>query len=124
MRHWVRGEARAEIVSPWPQRLVAVALGGSVATPALGIEADVVPVTNLAELKGLTADQVKGRIVFFTRRMLRTHDGSGYGTAVAERGRGAIEAAKLGAAAVVIRSAGTSTSRIAHTGGMRYERTA
>jgi len=122
VRHWVRGEARAEIVTPWPQRLVAVALGGSVATPASGIEAEVVPVTNLTELKGMKADQVSGRIVFFTRRMLRTHDGSGYSTAVAERSRGAAEAAKLGARAVVIRSAGTSTSRIAHTGGMRYEK--
>jgi hypothetical protein len=54
--------------------------------------------------------------------MLRTHDGSGYGTAVAERSRGPSEAAKLGAVAVVIRSAGTSTSRIAHTGGTRYEK--
>src|SRR5215831_13667922 len=122
VRHWIRGEAKAEIVTPWPQRLVAVALGGSVATPASGIEAEVVPVTNLTELKSMKADQVGGRIVFFTRRMLRTHDGSGYGTAVAERSRGAAEAAKLGAKAVVIRSAGTSTSRIAHTGGMRYEK--
>jgi hypothetical protein len=55
--------------------------------------------------------------------MLRTHDGSGYGTAVAERSRGAMEAGRLGAAAVVIRSTGTSTSRIAHTGAMRYEKT-
>lgn len=118
---WIRGEAHAEIVSPWPQRLVAVSLGGSVGTPAGGIEAEVVPVTSLDELKTLPAERVKDRIVFFTGRMQRTSDPSGYGTAVRVRGRGAIEAGKLGAAAVVIRSVGTSRNRVAHTGAMRYE---
>jgi hypothetical protein len=62
---------------------------------------------------------VQGRIVFFTQRMQRTHDGAGYGTAVAVRGRGAFEASRLGAAAVVIRSIGTDGNRHAHTGAMR-----
>ena len=35
---WTRGEARVEILSPFPQPLEVVALGGSMATPADGIE--------------------------------------------------------------------------------------
>jgi carboxypeptidase Q len=118
---WTRGEARAEILAPWPQRLVAVALGGSVGTRPGGIEADVVAVTNLDELKALPAEAVKGRIVFFTNRMARTPDVAGYGNAVPVRSQGAAEAGKLGAVGVVIRSVGTSSSRVAHTGGMRYD---
>jgi len=119
--HWIRGEAHAEIVAPWAQPMVAVALGGSEATPPGGLEAEVFAVASLEELRTIPAERVRGRIVFFHGRMLRTLDGAGYGKAVAVRSRGAIEAAKLGAAGVVIRSVGTSSDRIAHTGGMRYE---
>ena len=119
--HWIRGTAQAEILAPWPQPLVSVALGGSIATPPEGIEAEVVSVTTLEELKTLAPGDVAGRIVFFTNRMLRTRDVSGYAAAVKVRGSGAAAAAKLGAAAVVIRSIGTSSDRIAHTGGMRFE---
>jgi len=118
---WVRGEASAQITAPWPQPLTVVALGGSVSSPAGGLEADVVPVTSLDELKLRPARDIAGRIVFFTGRMERSRDGSGYGKAVAARGRGAAESARLGAVAMVMRSSGTSTARIAHTGSMRME---
>ena len=118
---WVRGACEVSVVAPWPQKLVAEALGGSVGTPAEGIEAEIVPVTNLEELAQGDSTRFAGRIVFFTGRMERTRDGSGYGRAVAVRGRGAGEAGKRGALAVVIRSVGTDHDRIAHTGGMRYE---
>ncbi|MGZ8312702.1 MAG: peptidase M28 family protein, partial [Allosphingosinicella sp.] len=39
---WVRGEERAEIVSPFPQPLVVTALGNSGATPQRGLEAEVI----------------------------------------------------------------------------------
>lgn len=117
--HWVRGEARAEIVTPWPQRLAVAALGGSVATPPGGIEAAVVPVANIAELDALPRERVQGRIVFFTHRMERNRDGSGYGVAVEARSHGAAAAAKQGAVAMVMRSSGTSRTRTPHTGGQR-----
>jgi len=117
---WIRGEARAEITAPWPQTLAVAALGGSIATPAEGIEAEVVPVTTLDELKAQPRERIAGRIVFFTARMGRSRDGSGYGTTVPPRGSGAAEAAKLGAVAMVMRPAGTSTSRTPHTGAQRY----
>ncbi len=117
---WVRGEARAEITAPWPQVLVVAALGGSIGTPAEGVEAEVVPVTTLEELKAQPSERIAGRIVFFTARMERSRDGSGYGKTVPPRSTGAAEAAKLGAVAMVMRSAGTSTSRTPHTGAQRY----
>jgi len=117
---WIRGEARAEITAPWPQTLVVAALGGSVGTPAGGIEAEVVPVTTLDELKAQPRERIAGRIVFFTARMERSRDGSGYGKTVPPRSSGAAEAAKLGAVAMVMRPAGTSVSRTPHTGAQRW----
>jgi Zn-dependent M28 family amino/carboxypeptidase len=116
---WIRGEARAEITAPWPQTLAVAALGGSIATPAGGIEAEVVPVTTLDELKAQPRERIAGRIVFFTARMERSRDGSGYGKTVPPRSTGAAEAAKLGAVAMVMRPAGTSVSRTPHTGAQR-----
>ena len=52
--------------------------------------------------------------------MIRDKAGIGYGPVVRGRAKGAIEASKLGAAAVLIRSVGTGKSRFAHTGGMHY----
>lgn len=117
---WIRGEARAEITAPWPQALVVAALGGSIGTPAEGVEAEVVPVTTLDELKAQPRERIAGRIVFFTARMERSRDGSGYGKTVTPRGSGAAEAAKLGAVAMVMRPAGTSVSRTPHTGAQRW----
>lgn len=119
--HWERGTLEAEIVAPFPQQLVAVSLGGSIGTPEEGITAPVVMVENLEALSAMKPADVRGRIVFINERMRRERDGSGYGPAVAKRSRGAVEAARLGAVGVVIRTVGTSNNRIAHTGGMRYQ---
>lgn len=119
--HWIRGEARAEILSPWPQSLMVVALGGSVATPPAGIEAEVIAVRSLDELAKTPREQVAGKIVFFIGRMERTSDLSGYRGAVPVRSRGPSEAAKLGAVAAVIRTVGTSPERFPHTGALRYD---
>ena len=117
---WIRGDARAEIVAPWPQALAVAALGGSVATPADGIEAEVVSVASLDDLKAQPRERIAGRIVFFTARMDRSRDGSGYSRVVPPRSSGAAEAAILGAVAMVMRPAGTSASRTPHTGAQRY----
>jgi Zn-dependent M28 family amino/carboxypeptidase len=118
--HWVRGEAEFQVLAPWPQNVPTLALGGSVGTPAEGIEADAVMVKDLEALKDLPAGAVRDRIVFFSNRMERTRDGSGYGRAVTVRGAGPSAAAALGAIGVVIRSIGTSEERFPHTGSLRY----
>lgn len=118
---WLRGEGSVTLLSPWPHELVAVALGGSPGTSPAGVEAEVVAVSNLGELASLPPDRARGRIVFFTNRMLPTLDGSGYGAAVQIRSRGALEASKLGAVGVLIRTIGTAKHRFASTGGQRLE---
>jgi len=118
--HWVRGEAEFAVLTPWPQSMPTLALGGSVGTPAEGVEAEVLMVKDLEALKALPAGAVKDRIVFFAGRMERTRDGSGYGRAVTVRVAGPSAAAALGAQGVVIRSIGTSDERFAHSGALRY----
>jgi carboxypeptidase Q len=117
--HWERGRNAGEILSPWPQPVALTALGGSVATPTGGVEAEVLGVATLDELKKLDPAQAKGKILFVSQRMERTPDGSGYGAAVGMRGTGAAEAAKRGAVGLLIRSVGTDSNRLPHTGAMR-----
>lgn len=119
--HWERGEASAELVAPHAQRLHLAALGGSVATPEAGVEAEVIGVPTLEALQALPREQVEGRIVFYHKVMERTPSGKGYGKTVDVRRSGAAEAAKKGAVASLIRSVGTSDSRFPHTGAMRYD---
>ncbi|HEX8640317.1 MAG TPA: M28 family peptidase [Allosphingosinicella sp.] len=113
---WVRGEERAEIVSPFPQPLVVTALGNSGATPGRGIEAEVVEFDSVEALEAASDANVRGRIVFITHAMPRTQDGSGYGYFGAPRRQGPSIASRKGAAAVVVRSIGTDYHRNPHTG--------
>lgn len=116
---WERGQETASILSPYPQNLEITALGYSVATPAGGIEGEVVYFPELDALQA-TAQDLTGKIVFIDGRMEKAPDGAGYGPAGMKRRIGASEAAKHGAAAVLIRSVGTDSHRFPHTGGMRY----
>jgi carboxypeptidase Q len=116
---WERGEAAAEITAPFHRKLLVAALGSSESTPAGGLEAEVVRVSSLDELRALPDERVKGRIVFFDKVMERTISGEGYGKTVDVRSRGALEAEKKGAVASLIRSVGTSEARFPHTGNMR-----
>lgn len=119
--HWERGDLEARIESPYPQRLVAVSLGGSIGTAHEGVSAEVVRVESLDALKALPNEAVAGRIVFVDQRMERARDGKGYGTTVRGRVDGASVAGAKGAAAVVIRSVGTAAgARFAHTGSVVY----
>lgn len=113
---WVRGEERAEIVSPFPQPLVLTALGNSGATPPQGIEAEIVAFDSVAELEAAPDAAVRGKIVFIDHNMRPTQDGSGYGQFGAPRRQGPTIASRKGAAAIVVRSIGTDHHRNPHTG--------
>ena len=113
---WVRGEEKAEIVSPFPQPLVITALGNSAATPARGLEAEVIGFGSVAELQAASDSDVRGKIVFVTHNMTPTQDGSGYGQFGAPRREGPTIASRKGAAAIVVRSIGTDYHRNPHTG--------
>ena len=123
--HWVRGAESASLPSHRMQKIVLTALGGSVATPAAGLTADVIEVASYDELKAV-AERVKGKIVFFNNPMdmdlVRSRRGfEAYRRAVEFRGSGASRAAEFGAVAAVIRSVGSASLRTPHTGSLHYE---
>jgi len=130
--HWVRGEERGELIE-WQgmaagstQKIVLTALGGSVATGTGGLSAEIVVVESFEELNRLGAKNVEGKIVLFNvkfdRRLAELNQaGAAYGQVAQYRGGGAIAAARLGAVGVLVRSAGGSQNRLAHTGAMRYQ---
>jgi Zn-dependent M28 family amino/carboxypeptidase len=121
---WERGPRAQEwgkIVAPVEQELALTALGGSVGTGAAGVSGEVIEVRSFAELSGLPAAQVAGKIVLFNVAMERRQDGMGsYADVAAYRGKGAIAAAEKGAAAALVRSLGVASYRLPHTGAMRY----
>lgn len=117
MPFWSRISEHAEIVAPFPQPLAITALGHTPSTPDEGVTAEVIRFGTLPELQAAPQEGLHGKIVFVDEPMARTQDGSGYGVAVAKRSRAAVEAASRGAAAVLIRSVGTDSHRMPHTGG-------
>jgi len=126
--HWERGPIeKAEILPGGGMRsihLSVCALGGSIATAANGITAEVVEVRSFDELREL-GDRARGKIVFFNRPMdpakLSTFEA--YGGAVDQRGGGAVAAAKAGGVAALVRSVTTAIDDVPHTGAMEYEDT-
>jgi hypothetical protein len=118
--HWVRGVEEAEILSPSAHRVLVTALGGSEPTPAEGLAAEVVEAVGIDGIQSLGADAVRGKIVLFNAPMT-VRGMEGYGAVVPQRTRGAVEAARRGAVAALVRSVGTLSSRLVHTGAMSYE---
>lgn len=124
--HWERGAVQCVRVERADglggEVLPSLALGGSDATPKGGLAAEVLEVRSFDELLR-RADEARGRIVFFNRpmdpRLVET--GAAYGGAVEQRVRGAIEAAKAGAVAAIVRSMGSNVDDWPHTGGMSYQ---
>jgi len=100
--------------------LVGLALGGSVATATEGIEAEVVEAASFEELTAKGEAAVRGKIVFWNRRMIAGSNMDGYGAVSPLRSKGPSEAAKLGAVASLVRSLGTADFRLPHTGAMHY----
>jgi hypothetical protein len=116
MQTWVRGAETAEVVSPYPQKLVVTALGGSGASGPAGITAEVVGFDSVADLQAAPAEAVRGKIVFVSHAMQAAQDGSGYGYYGPVRRNGPAIASQKGAAGIVIRSLGTDYHRNPHTG--------
>lgn len=123
--HWVRGEKEQGIIQ-WgtnKKSLNVCALGMSIGTAAGGIKSEIIEVANFDELKKLGEEKIKGKIVFFNYPMKPELIFGGYGDAVRYRGNGPIEAAKLGAVAVMIRSVTHALDDNPHTGSTRYDST-
>ena len=110
---WVRGYESAEIVDPPRQKIEILGLGGTVATPPGGIEADVLPVTSFDDLRTRQAE-ARGRIVLFDVAY------TNYSETVSYRTGGARAAASYGAVAVLVRSVGPTGLQTPHTGSVNY----
>jgi len=130
--HWVRGIETGEVIdfpgmaANTTQKIVLTALGGSVATSTDGLTAEIVVVKSFEELNELGRDKIAGKIVLYnnkfdTKMQESGFGGAAYGQAVQFRFAGAMNAARLGAVGVLVRSAGGSQNRLAHTGSMGYD---
>lgn len=123
---WVRGAPEYAHIESSPGNTISVpiaALGGSISTPSIGISANVIEVKNFKELKMIGRDSIRGKIIFYNRPMDPTliNTFQAYGGSVNQRTQGAIEAAKLGAIGVIVRSMTTSLDDYPHTGSMYYD---
>ena len=122
--HWERGTKevawyKTKNGDMVPLRILA--LGGSIGTNGL-MRAEVVEFKSLDELRKSDEKTVKGKIVFLNQPM-NPNDivtFKAYGGCYAIRGEGAVEGAKLGAVAVVIRSLALPQDDFPHTGSMHY----
>ncbi|WP_411274981.1 M28 family peptidase [Daejeonella sp.] len=123
--HWERGAKESAYIldgtTKIPVRIAA--LGGSIASPSQGLLAQVIEVKSFEELRSLGENVVKGKIVFYNRpfdnKLFDPFEA--YRGAVDQRSQGAIEAAKLGALGVIVRSMTNIIDDNPHTGGMRYQ---
>jgi hypothetical protein len=113
---WTRGAESAEIVSPFPQKLVVAALGYSGSTGPEGVTGQIAYFPSVDALRVAPESAVRDKIVFIDHNMMPAQDGSGYGQFGAPRRQGPTIASLKGALAIVIRSIGTDHHRNPHTG--------
>ncbi|MEY4991459.1 MAG: hypothetical protein RI948_325 [Bacteroidota bacterium] len=126
--HWERGTTETawyKSVNKYApiHKLHLLALGGSIGTNGL-LEAEVIEFKSFTDLKNANPKDVEGKIVFLNQPMdaAQIQTFKAYGACYAIRGNGAVEASKLGAKAVVIRSLGLPIDEHPHTGSMHYEK--
>ncbi|MGC6479636.1 MAG: M20/M25/M40 family metallo-hydrolase [Flavobacteriaceae bacterium] len=122
---WVRGTFEYAHIESSPGNTIPVpicALGGSVATPAAGLQAQIVEVSSFEDLKKLGKKNIQGKIVFYNRPMqadlISTFES--YSGCVDQRYSGAEEAAAFGAVGVIVRSMNLRLDDYPHTGSMSY----
>jgi len=122
--HWERGKLEKAFISSSKKfinkTLTITAFGGSISTPKNGITGRIIEVHSLEEVSKLS--DAKGKIIFYNRpfdnSLVSTMEA--YGKAVDQRVNGAIEAAKVGAVAVLVRSIQSNYDNNPHTGVMKY----
>lgn len=112
--HWERGEESAVILAPRRHQMAILGLGSSIGTPPEGITAEVLVVTSFEELRR-RAPEAKGKIVVYNQPYVN------YSVTVQYRVSGAVEAAKVGALASLIRSVTSFSIYSPHTGIQEYQ---
>ncbi|MBZ3878197.1 Carboxypeptidase Q [Sciurus carolinensis] len=112
--HWERGEESAVMLAPRIHKMAIMGLGSSIGTPPEGITAEVLVVTSFDELQR-RAPEARGKIVVYNQPYIS------YAMTVQYRIRGAVEAAKVGALASLIRSVASFSIYSPHTGIQEYQ---
>ena len=115
---WERRSEHAQVIGKHAQPLTITALGGS---PGGTVEAEVVRFADLAALQAAPDGSLKGKIAFVDYQMTAYRDGRDYGNGGAVRSKGPSEAIRKGAIGFVMRSAGTDSHRVPHTGITRFD---
>ena len=118
---WARGPESAEVISPFPQRLAVIGLGGGVSTPPEGIEGEMAIFHSYADLLAAPVGSLAGKIAVVTEAMPRSNAGAGYGQLNPNRRAGPSEAARRGAIGYLVRSLDTGVDREPHTGALNYK---
>jgi len=131
--HWVRGTIEKGIITIQPnpkgidgtvknKSVKITALGGSVGTEGK-LNAEIIEVQHLDELKALGEEKIKGKIVFFNRpfedKLINCFQS--YGGCVDQRSAGPSIAASYGAKAVIVRSMTHANDDHPHTGALSYK---
>jgi len=122
---WVRGNPEFAYIETDPGKTTNVnicALGGSIATPASGLKANIIEVKDFDDLERLGKSNIEGKIVFYNRPMDETliDTFKSYGGCVNQRYEGAVHASKYGAVGVIVRSMNLVLDDLPHTGSMTY----
>ena len=122
---WVRGAKEFALIETAPGvtfNVPITALGGSVATPSVGLKARVVEVQGIEDLTKLGRKNIEGKIVFFNRPMQANLISTfqAYSGCVDQRYDGAREASEFGAVGVIVRSMNLRLDDFPHTGAMSY----
>ncbi|XP_072459554.1 carboxypeptidase Q isoform X6 [Notamacropus eugenii] len=112
--HWERGQESAVMLEPRNHSMSILGLGSSVGTPPKGITAEVLVVSSFEELHR-RASEARGKIVVYNQPY------KGYPESVQYRVKGAVEAAKVGAVASLIRSVASLSIYSPHTGIQVYQ---
>lgn len=115
---WERRSEHAQVLGAHAQPLTLTALGGS---PGGTVEGEVARFADLASLEAAPAGSLAGKIAFIDFPMVRAKDGAGYGPSGRVRSRGPSAAIRAGAAGFLMRSAGTDSHRMPHTGITRFD---
>lgn len=120
---WIRGDKEWVAISEEVDIMLnACALGGSVSTDG-PLQAEVIEVNGLDDLANYKVGDFNNKIVFYNEPMDKAliNTFEAYGACASQRYAGAVEAAKYGAVAVLVRSLTTLTDIKAHTGSMGYK---
>ncbi|XP_033011512.1 carboxypeptidase Q [Lacerta agilis] len=112
--HWERGEESAMMIKPRNYSIALLGLGGSIGTPPEGITAEVLVVTSFDDLHK-KAQEAHGKIIVYNQQFVS------YGETVQYRVQGAVEAAKVGAKASLIKSITPFSIHSPHTGMQEYQ---